>query len=85
KIYGHYMILRELEKDFGEVIGERSGVADIYSRMLNSLAKAASLQSMVILNGKADSQMTPCHLCGQGFYLLRARTNLREITDILRD
>lgn len=85
KIYAHYMILKALRSDFESVINERPGVAEIYDRMLISLGTASELQAMVILNGKPDAQATPCHLCGQGFYLLRARTNLREITDILRD
>jgi len=38
----------------------------------------------VVVNGAADSQFLPSHLVAQGFYLLRARTQLREVADILR-
>ena len=42
-----------------------------------------TLQPLVVVNGRADSQFLPSHLAAQGFYLLRARTQLREIRDIL--
>jgi hypothetical protein len=38
---------------------------------------------MVVVNGAPDAQAVPSHLAAQGFYLLRARTKLREITNIL--
>ena len=38
---------------------------------------------VVIVNGKPDGQLQPNHLAVQGFYLLRARTQLREISNIL--
>ena len=37
----------------------------------------------VVVNGAPDSQILPSHLVAQGFYLLRGRTQRREITNIL--
>ena len=51
--------------------------------MLESLRHTAELSPMVVVNGKPDAQAMPSHLAAQGFYLLRARTKLREITNIL--
>ena len=51
--------------------------------MLDSMLKAAMLSPMVVVNGAPDAQIQPSHLASQGFYLLRARTQLREITNIL--
>jgi len=51
--------------------------------MLASFRAAAGLQPWVIVNGAPDSQLLPSHLASQGFFLLRARTQLREITNIL--
>lgn len=82
QLYGYYMILTALGDDFSDVIKER-GVEKPYAQMLRSMEIAATLEPGVILNGKADAQFVPCNLCGQGFYLLRARTQLREITNIL--
>jgi hypothetical protein len=51
--------------------------------MLESLFRAAEMRPWVVVNGTPDGQFLPNHLAGQGFLLLRARTQLREITDIL--
>jgi len=44
---------------------------------------AAQLDPWVVWNGYPDALLIPNHLLAQGFYLLRARTQLREITNIL--
>jgi len=36
-----------------------------------------------VFNASPSSQFIPNHLAVQGFYLLRARTQLREVTNIL--
>ncbi len=82
KLYGYYMILKALEQDFGDVITERN-LQKPFEQMIHSFELAVQLEPGVVMNGGADSQMIPCHLCSQGFYLLRARTQLREITNIL--
>ena len=51
--------------------------------MIASLRTAATLHPLVIVNGRPDGQLAPSHLAVQGFYLLRARTQMREITNIL--
>ena len=35
------------------------------------------------MNGRPDGMCVPNHLAVEGFYLMRARTQLREITNIL--
>jgi hypothetical protein len=82
QLYAYFLILRELERDFDRVIRERDLVT-AWKQMLESMAHAAALQPAVVMNGDPDSQWIPSHLAGQGFYLLRARTQLREITNIL--
>lgn len=82
RVYAYYLLLRELEKDYAQVIRERD-LTNVWANMLRSLREAATLQPLVIVNGAPDSQFLPSHLASQGFYLLRARTNLREITGIL--
>ena len=75
--------MRELGRDFENVIAERE-LAKAWDQTLESLKAAARLQPWVVLSNPPDGQIGPSHLAGQGFYLLRARTQLREITDILR-
>lgn len=83
QLYGYYMILKELGVDFDAVLKERN-LGGIYDEMLASMAHAISLQPICVLNSHPDGQIFSNHLMGQGFYLLRARTQMREITDILR-
>ncbi len=80
--YAYYMVLRELRSDFDAVIASRDA-GRIYDQMLASFAEAVELEPWVIVNGAPDSQMWPCHLCAQGFYILRARTQLREVANVL--
>jgi hypothetical protein len=50
---------------------------------VESFREAAALQPWVVVNGAPDSQFMPSHLASQGFYLLRARTQVREVSNIL--
>ena len=82
RLYGYFMILSQLEHDFANVIAERQLEA-VWANMLASLRTAATVDPWVVVNGAPDSQILPSHLVAQGFYLLRGRTQLREITNIL--
>ncbi len=82
RLYAYYLLLRELGQDFDSVIAERK-LGPAWAQMLDSIAQAAALKPWVVINGSPDSQFFPSHLAAQGFFLLRARTQLREITDIL--
>ena len=83
RLYGYYMVLRELGRDFDKVIADRELSAS-WARMLDSLRQAASLDPIIVVNGAPDGALMPSHLASLGFYLLRARTQLREITNILQ-
>jgi hypothetical protein len=82
RLYAYYLLLRELGVDYARVIQERDLVA-AWAQMLESFRAAATLQPWVVLNGAPDSLLSPSHLAAQGFFLLRARTQLREISNIL--
>jgi hypothetical protein len=82
QLYAYTILLRELGRDFAKIITERELTA-AWSQMMASLGHAASLDPLVIINGAPDAQAAPSHLAAQGFYLLRARTQLKEITNIL--
>ena len=82
QLYAYYMLLGALGKDFETLIAER-GLTGAWDQMQDSLLKAAMLDPLVVVNGTPDGQFLPNHLAAQGFYLLRARTQLREITNIL--
>jgi hypothetical protein len=82
RLYAYYLLLRELGVDYAQVIDERD-LGTAWAQMLDSFRAAATLQPWFVVNGTPDSQLLPSHLASQGFYLLRARTQLREITNIL--
>lgn len=80
--YGYLMILEALGEDYSTLIESRE-LTSAYSQMLQSFRKLASLDPLFVTNNELDDQFLPNHLAAQGFYLLRARTQLREITNIL--
>lgn len=83
KLYAYYLILRELEKDYANIINERN-LQLVWGELLQSMRLGAVLHPWVVTNGPLDSQAVPNHLAAQGFLLLRARTKLEEIVDILQ-
>ena len=83
RLYGQFILLREIGEDFKGVITERQLTA-AWTQMLDSFRAAAALQPPVVFNGRPDSTMMPSHLAAQGFFVMRARTQLREIVDILQ-
>ena len=83
QMYGYYIVLKGLQTDFAGVIKQRD-LSVPWSNMMLSFRAAIALRPNVVLNGSPDSDFIPCNLCGEGFYLLRARTQLREITNILQ-
>lgn len=80
--YAYFMTLRALREDFKDVIAERR-VGPLYEAMLADLATAASLQPLIVQNGSPEAMLMPNHLSTEGFYLLRARAKLREISDVI--
>ncbi len=82
RLYGYYMLLKAMGRDYERVIKEKQ-LEKVWAQMLRSLKEAAKLQPLIVRNGAPDSLLQPNHLAAQGFYLLRARTQLKEITNIL--
>ena len=83
RLYAYYLILRDLGKDF-ESVNANKELSPSWLLMLDSLRQASSLDPLVVVNGKPDGLVGPSHLAALGFYLLRARTQLREIINILQ-
>lgn len=80
--YGYAMLLRALGEDFAPIIRERD-VGTLWRNMLISLDHAAAMDPLVVMNGAPDGILAPSHLAAQGFYILRARAQMREITNVL--
>ena len=82
RLYAYYLVLRELAIDFDNVLTDRD-LTPAWTRMLESFRASVEIEPWVIVNGPPDSAVLPSHLAAQGFYLLRGRTQLREISNIL--
>jgi hypothetical protein len=82
RLYANYLLLRELGYDFQNVIRERE-LTNAWNGTIDSFRVAATLDPWVVWNGYPDGLLIPNHLAAQGFYLLRARVQLREISNIL--
>lgn len=82
RLYAYALLLREMGWDHAALLSERE-LGGVWEQMLNSLRAAAALDPLVVSNARPDGLLLPNHLAVQGFYLLRARTQLSEIADIL--
>jgi hypothetical protein len=82
RLYAYYLLLRAMAIDFDKVIVERD-LSAAWTQTLDTFRAAATLQPWVVVNGDPASQLQPSHLAAQGFFLLRARTQLKEISNIL--
>ncbi|CAN5908138.1 DUF2333 family protein [soil metagenome] len=82
RLYANFLILRELGVDFENVIRERN-LTTAWNGTVETFRLAAALSPWIVWNGYPDGFLIPNHLAAQGFYLLRARVQLRELTAIL--
>lgn len=82
RLYGYYKILEGVGQDFQNVLVERNA-QPLWDEMLASLRVAAGMSPLIVSNGAPDALIFPNHLAAQGFYLLRARTQIRELTNVL--
>ena len=82
RMYGNYMLLKALEKDFAPVIAERQ-LQNVWNAMLQSLREGMEAKQFLVINANTKNSIFANHLANQGFYLMRARTQMREITNIL--
>ncbi len=82
RAYAYLIILRGLKEDFAAVIEQRD-IGDIYDDMLEMLEVAATIKPIMTQNGAVNGVAANNHLAVQGFYVMLARTKLREMTDIL--
>ena len=83
RMYGYYIVLKGMQIDFAGVIRERHLQAT-WGSMMASLRAAISMRPSIVLDGAPDSDFVPCTLCGEGFYVLRVRSELQTIENALQ-
>jgi len=82
RVYAYWLLLEGLRADFEKVIADKD-VGNSWDSLEQSLSAVIDLDPMIVSNCRTDGFLFQNHLSAQGFYLLRARTQLKEITNIL--
>jgi hypothetical protein len=80
--YGYYLTLRELGRDFDQLIAAQ-GLTAVWEQTLASLRQASQLRPLVVMTGQGDSSFFANHLHMQGFYLKRALIQLDEVANVM--
>ena len=82
QLYGYYGVLSAAGADFDSVITQR-GITPLWTETIKQLRSALRIQPLIISNGREDGWIMPTHLATMGFYILRVRSNLVEMRDVL--
>lgn len=82
QLYGYYGILSATQADFAQVIAQRN-LGPLWETMEGQVRAALAIQPAIISNGREDGWIMPTHLTTMGFYVLRVRSNLVEIRQVL--
>ncbi|MBL4894470.1 MAG: DUF2333 family protein [Emcibacter sp.] len=80
--YAYWMLLKGLRVDFSKVINDKD-IGSSWDLLEQSLAALIDMDPMIVSNCDTDDFLFQNHIAAQGFYLLRSRTQLKEITNIL--
>lgn len=83
RLYAYYLILKALEEDFANVIEQRD-LGAVWRQMLGGFREAAGHVPFMVLNSEPGSLIFPSHLAEQGFFILRAKTQLLDVVAVLR-
>ncbi|OCW59180.1 DUF2333 family protein [Hoeflea olei] len=82
QLYAYYGLLRATQSDFADVYNDRR-IDIVWNRTAEQLRSALDMTPFIISNGNESSWIMPSHLATMGFYVLRVRSNLVEMRDIL--
>ncbi len=84
QLYAYLGLLRATRQDFQDIVRRRN-LGSLWDSMDAQLQSAVKLDPLVISNGDEDGFVMPTHLTTMGFYILRVRTNLTEMRDVLKN
>ena len=82
QLYGYYGIIHAAGADFEDVIKQRS-IGPLWQQTEQQLRAALNIRPFIISNGNEAGWIMPTHLATMGFYVLRVRSNLVEIRQVL--
>ncbi|MEM9332998.1 MAG: DUF2333 family protein [Pseudomonadota bacterium] len=84
QLYAYLGLLRATRQDFQDIV-QRRNLGSLWDTMDAQLESALNLNPLIISNGDEDGFVMPTHLTTMGFYILRVRTNLTEMRDVLKN
>jgi hypothetical protein len=82
QLYGYYGLLKGAQADFEQVLNERH-LGALWDTMELQARSALRIQPLIIVNSREDGLLAT-HLATMGFYILRVRSNLVEISNVLQ-
>ena len=82
QLYAYYGIMSATAADFEDVIKQRS-IGPLFETTRQQFAAALKIRPFIISNGNESGWIMPTHLATMGFYVLRVRSNLVEIRQVL--
>jgi len=82
QLYAYYGLLRAAHSDFRGVLAEKH-LDGLWDTMEQQLRAALNMQPALVSNGREDALFTPSHLTTMGFHILRVRSNLVDIRQVL--
>ncbi|WP_163268837.1 DUF2333 family protein [Chelativorans alearense] len=82
QLYGYYGLLHAARADFEDVVAQRS-LGSLWDTTENQLRAALNITPFIISNGREAGWIMPTHLATMGFYILRVRSNLVELRQVL--
>ncbi|WP_246727783.1 DUF2333 family protein [Chelativorans sp. Marseille-P2723] len=82
QLYGYYGLLHAARGDFSDVVSQRS-LESLWDATESQFRAALNITPPIVSNGREDGWIMPTHLATMGFYILRARSNLVELRQVL--
>ncbi len=82
QLYAYYGLMKGAQADFEDVIKEKH-LQSLWVTMDSQFVSALRIQPFIIANGREDGWIMPTHLTTMGFYVLRVRSNMVEISNVL--
>lgn len=82
QLYAYYGLLRATHADFKAVMSEKH-LDGLWSTMEQQVRSSLNMQPTIVANGAQDAWFVPSHLTTMGFHVLRVRSNLVDIRQVL--
>jgi hypothetical protein len=81
QLYAYYGLMKAAQADFEDVIKEKH-LQNLWETMDQQFVSALRMQPLVIVNS-SEQGIFASHLTTMGFYVLRVRSNMVEISNVL--